>query len=89
MEDIFKKLSLGRKKVNIDGEQFTELWFADDVALITWTVKDMETKLNDPKVGLKIYKGKTKYMSNFKTDETIQDEDQEIDLSTYIIIKGV
>ena len=43
----------------------------------------METQLNDlnkesKKVGLKMHKGKTKYMTNFKTDETIKVEDQEI-----------
>ena len=51
----------------------------------------METKLNDPnkeskQVGLKIYKGKTKYMSNFKTDEIIKVEDQETKGVKYKII---
>ena len=54
----------------------------DDVTLMTSTVKDMETRLNDlnkesKKGGLKVHKGKTKYMTNFKTDKTIKVEDQE------------
>ena len=62
----------------------TDLRFADDVALTTSTVKDMETQLNDlnkesKKVGLKMHKGKTKYMTNVATDEKIFIEDQEIE----------
>ena len=66
MEAIFKKLPLDERGINVEGERLTDLRFADDVALITSTVKDMETQLNDfykesKKVGLKMHKGKTKY----------------------------
>ena len=66
MEEIFKKLNLQERGLNIDGEKLTDLRFADDVALITSSVKDMEIQLNDlnresKKIGLKIHKGKTKY----------------------------
>jgi len=75
---------LEERGINVDGEKLTDLRFADDVALITSTVKDMETQLNDlnkqsKKVGLKMHKGKTKYMTNFKTEETINIEDHEIE----------
>jgi len=84
MEAIFKKLPLEERGINVDGEKLTDLRFADDVALTTSTVKDMETQLNDlnkqsKKVGLKMHKGKTKYMTNFKTEETINIEDHEIE----------
>ena len=84
MEAIFKKLPLEERGVNIDGEKLTDLRFADDVALTTSTVKDMEIQLNDlntgsKKVGLKMHKGKTKYMANFDTDESIKVEDHEIE----------
>ena len=35
MEDIFKKLNLQERGLNVDGEKLTDLRFADDVALIT------------------------------------------------------
>ena len=84
MEAIFKKLPLDERGINVDGEMLTDLRFADDVALTTSTVKDMETQLNDlnkesKKVGLKMHKGKTKYMTNVATDEKIFIEDQEIE----------
>ena len=49
-------------------ELLTKLRFADDVALFNETTKQMEKHLNNlnsesRKVGLKIYKGKTKYMT--------------------------
>ena len=39
MEEIFKKLDLEERGINIDGEQLTDLRFADDVALLSSTVK--------------------------------------------------
>ena len=35
MEEIFKKLNLQEKALNIDGGKLTHMRFADDVALIT------------------------------------------------------
>ena len=46
MEGIFKKLYLQERGILIDGEPLTDLRFADDVAFITTSVKDMETQLN-------------------------------------------
>ena len=44
----------------------------------------MEIQLNDlnkesKKIGLKIHKGKTKYMTNFQSDETIEIENETIE----------
>ena len=50
--------------------------------MLPWpTVKHMETQLNDlnkesKNVRWKMHKGKAKYMTNFKTDETIKVRDQ-------------
>ena len=47
--------------------KITTLRFADDVALFNETTKQMEKHLNNSenlKVGLKIHKGKSKYMTN-------------------------
>ena len=69
MEDIFKKLNLHERGLNVDGEKMTHLRFADDMALIATSVKDMEVQLNElnqesKKIGLNIHKEKTKYMTN-------------------------
>ena len=55
---------------------FTQLRFADGVALFNEITKQMEKHLNNLnseslKVGLKIHKGKTKYMTNHVGSEDI------------------
>ena len=40
MGDIFKKLNLEERGLNVDGAKLTDLRFADDVALIATSVKD-------------------------------------------------
>ena len=67
MEEVFKKAEIS-EGVNVDGENLNNLRFADDVALLNETTKQMEKHLNNLnseslKVGLKIHKGKTKYMT--------------------------
>ena len=62
----------------------SELRFADDIALITTTVRNMEEQLNmindeSKKIGLKIHRGKTKYMTNFNTNKKIIVENTEIE----------
>ena len=86
MEAIFRNLNLDERGLDVDGEKLhvTDLRFADDVALITSSVKDMETQLNNlniesKKIGLKIHKGKTKYMTNFQSDEIITVENDTIE----------
>ena len=78
MEDVFKKADIS-EGVNVDGENLTYLRFADDVAFFNETTKQMEKHLNNLnseslKVGLKIHKGKTKYMTNHADSE---DNDQQ------------
>ena len=70
--------------MNIDGENLSELRFADDIALITTTVRHMEEHLNmindeSKKIGLKIHRGKIKYMTNFNTNKKIIVENTEIE----------
>ena len=57
-------------------ETFTNLKFADNVALFNEKTKQMEKRLNSLnseslKVGTKIHKGKTKYMTNHADSEDI------------------
>ena len=72
-EEVFKRLNLEKNGVNVDGEYLTDLRLADDVALTTTSVKDMEVQLKSlnsesKKLDLKIHKGKTKFMTNYKTN---------------------
>ena len=75
MEKVFKKVDIF-EGVNFDGEGLTNLRLADDVALFNETTNQMEKHLNSLnseslKVGLKIHKGKTKYMTNHTDSEDI------------------
>ena len=75
------------QRVNVDGENLTNLRFADDVALFNETTKQMENHLNNLnseslKVGLKIHKGKTKYMTNHADSEDILIDQQKIEKVT-------
>ena len=75
MEEAFKKADIS-EAVNVDGENINNLRFADDVALFNETTKQMEKHLNSLnseslKVGLKVHKGKTKYMTNHAYNEDI------------------
>ena len=75
MDEVFKKADIS-EGVNVDGENQTNLRFADDVALFNETTKQMEKHLNNLnseslKIDLKIHKGKTKYMTNHADSEDI------------------
>ena len=79
IEEVFKNCDLDKRGIDIDGERLTDLRFADDVALTTNSVEDMEMQLNilnheSKRIGLKIHRGKTKFMTNFKTTDTIKIE---------------
>ena len=82
---MFKNSDLELRGLDIDGERLTDLRFADDVALTTNNVDDMEQQLNilndqSKKVGLKIHRGKTKSMTNFATTQKIEIEGIEIEI---------
>ena len=86
MEEVFKKADIS-EGVNVDGENLTNLRFVDDVALFNETTKQMEKHLNNLnseslKVGLKIHKGKTKYMTNHVDSEDILIDQQKIEKVT-------
>ena len=82
-----KKGDLDTEGVNVDGENLSNLRFADDVALLNETSKQMEKHMNNlnsesMKVGLKIHKGKTKYMTNYADNEDILIGQQKIEKVT-------
>ena len=84
IQDAFRKIELEERGLNIDGENLSELRFADDIALLTTTVRNMEEQLNmindeSKKIGLKIHRGETKYMTNFNTNKKIIVENTEME----------
>ena len=75
MEEVFKKADIS-EGVNVDGKNLTNLRFADNVALSTKQQNKWKKHLNSLnseslKVGLKIHKGKTKYITNHADSEDI------------------
>ena len=82
-----KTAQLEEKEINIGGEKLSNLRFADDLALTTEDVRDMEHQLitvneESLKIGLKIHKGKTKFMRNIDTTDNIQINGTEIEKVT-------
>ena len=68
----------------MDGETLTDLRFADDVALFTKTPQQMESQMNtlnniSKTVGLKMHKGKTKFMINYPNQDSLCIENEEIE----------
>ena len=45
LQEVFKNAQLEEKGINIDGEKLSNLRFANDVALKTQDVRDMEHQL--------------------------------------------
>ena len=83
IEEVFKKAQLNGG-ITVDGEMLTDLRFADDVALISTSVSDMNkqiTSLNkeSKSIGLTMHKDKTKYMTNFDTQEDIEIEGRKLE----------
>merc|ERR1712228_745443 len=74
IEEVFKNCEIEERGIDIDGEKLIDLRFADDVALIANSLEDLEIQLNilneeSKKVGLKIHRGKTKFMTNQETSQ--------------------
>ena len=70
--------------IEVEGEQWTDLRFADDVALCTRHKAILESHFNtlsneSMKIGLRIHKGKTKYMTNYDCPGDIQIEGNTIE----------
>ena len=84
IEEVFKNCEIEERGIDIDGEKLTDLRFADDVALTANSVEDMEIQLNilnqeSKKIGLKIHRGKTKFMTNYETSQSIKIEGIDIE----------
>ena len=83
IEEVFQKSNL-QAGIEVEGEQLTDLRFADDVALCTRDKAILESRFNtlsneSKKIGLKIHKGKTKYMTNYDSPGDIQIEENIIE----------
>ena len=85
MKAVFKKADIS-EGVNVNGENLTNVRFTNDVALFNET-RQMEKHLNglnseSLKVGLKIHKRKTKYMTNHADSEDILIDQQKFEKVT-------
>jgi len=84
LQEIFKKADLNGLGINIDGEELNDLRFADDATLISTSKQDLTSQLNKinnegKRVGMKIHKGKTKYMTTQEDNNTVKIENVEIE----------
>ena len=87
IQEVFQNAQLEEKGINVDGEKLSDLRFADDVALTTEDVNNMEHQLNivneeSLKNALKMHKGKIKFMTNIDTKDNIQIDGTEIEKVT-------
>ena len=87
IQEVFENAQLQEKGINIDRENLSNVRFADDVALTTEDVKNIEHQLNTVneeslQIGLKTHRGKTKFMTNINTTDNIQINVTEIEKMT-------
>ena len=81
MEEVFEKADVS-EGINVDGENLTNLRFADDVALFNENTKQVKKQLKNlnsesVKADLNIHKGKTKYTTNHvDSEDTVMDEEK-------------
>ena len=72
---------LENQGINVDGEHLTHLRLADDIVLISNNAEHLQEMLNDLnieslKLGIKMYKGKTRVMFNDKTQHNLNQSTQ-------------
>lgn len=85
LESVFRRLDWEEKGMNIDGERFTNLRFADDVVLVSEKCEELEEMINELnreslKVGLKMNREKTKVLFNpFVEEKTIMIGDLQLE----------
>ena len=93
LEDIFRNLSWQNKGISIHGDNISNLRFADDVTIISETLEELETCLNEldaesRKRGLKINMDKTKIVKNdLVAPRIVKIQDKEIEeVDNYIYL---
>lgn len=77
LESAFKHLNWDHKGISVDGNNLTNLRFADDIVLISSDLGEMKSMLRDlksacEKVGLNINISKTKFMTNLVPSQNIE-----------------
>jgi len=69
LEDIFRRLNWGRGGLSINGRPLTHLRFADDIIIVSRSLKELRRRLRElsteaARSGMKINEAKTEWMSN-------------------------
>ena len=77
LEEVFKKAEMEEEGININGEMLSNLRFADDVAIFASSIESLERQFNrlhkeSNRLGLKMHKGKTKYMTNIDSQSLVR-----------------
>ena len=77
LEEVFKNAEMEEEGIIIDGESLSNLRFADDVAIFSKSLESLERQLNKlhqecNRVGLKMHKGKSKFMINIDSKVEIK-----------------
>ena len=80
IQEVFQNAKLEEKRINIDREKLSNLKFADTVALHQLNTVNEESF----KIGLRMRKGITKFMTNIDTTDNIQINGTEIEKVTKI-----
>ena len=88
IHEILRKSQFGTTGIPIDGEILTDLRFADDIALLAKNTDELNAQLNEinqegNKVGMKIHRGKTKYMTNNENANNATIAGEEIEKVTH------
>lgn len=91
LESAFKHLDWSHRGININGENLTNLRFADDIVLISDNLGEMKLMLQDlqrvcTRAGLNINVSKTKFMTNLVPSQNINIDGNEIEKWTVIHI---
>ncbi|KAL6736506.1 hypothetical protein ANCDUO_01843 [Ancylostoma duodenale] len=87
LESVNKKCNWDKCGVNVDEKLSNQLWFADDIVLLTHTSQEAERMECQPngkgnRAGLQFYSKKAKLMSRTDSQTPLQPTSEEAQLSS-------
>lgn len=85
LEEVIRKLSWEQKGININGEELNNLFFADDLVIISSNLEELKEMLKEliesgEATGLKINISKTKILSTENPSNPIVIKNQKIEI---------
>ena len=90
---VFNKIDFKAKGININGRKLNHLRFADDIALFSETIEELQEMINilndaGRPLGLKINVSKTKIMSSEPEEDPVNINDEEVEYVEEFIYLG-